>query len=177
ALLQERLSEDWNTIATIRENRAGPNAPQTGLLPEANDVADREIAEELEMRVLRQERQQLPLADLLAPPRYDAVRVAWQAARRALDQSPSADDETVRQAIGAVEGLARLAANEPTKTLGDCLKVLGREKDDAGRRLLESIEKVYAYTNVVASGRHGGGPGDPPQPPEARYVLEVAEAA
>ena len=79
--------------------------------------------------------------------------------------------------ILAVEALARLATGEPTKTLGECLKILSRDTDDAGRRLLESVGEVWNFTNVTPSLRHGGGKGDAVTAPEAQFLVGVAESA
>ena len=180
ALLRTQLTNDWNWLTRVRDNSLPePLRPEsTGQITHAQNVAFRQIEEELEARVLRQDRRQLPLLELLKPPRYEPVRRHFMAAHEAaVVAARGGEQDVARESIFAVEALARLATNEPAKTLGGCLRVLEQRTDDAGRRLLRSVEEIWNFSNVAASVRHGGGSGDNVTAPEAQYVLGVTDAA
>lgn len=179
ALIKSELATDWNWIMGVRRQQLGDAlaSHSTLQIDAAKGTSDRRIEEELEARVLREERHRLPLCDLLSAPRYEGALNHWRSARMATEAVPAKDADAAREAVHAVEAVARLAAGGSAKTLGDCLKDLRGRTDDAGRRLLECVEEIWNFANVAPSVRHGGRTGDPVQPPEARFVVGVAEQA
>jgi hypothetical protein len=179
ALLSGQLTNDWNWIVGMRDKTAGERLRDqtTGQITHAQNISIRLIEEELEARVLRQDRRRLPLPELLRPTRYEFVLSHLLSAYAAAAAPTPSGQDVAREAIHAVEALARLVTHEPTKTLGDCLRILMARSDDAGRQLLGSVEKIWAFCNVAPSVRHGGGTGDTVTAPESQYTLGVAEAA
>jgi hypothetical protein len=175
-LLRQELEKDWTWMLAFRDARLGPKLKDygTGDLTNAKTTAIRRIEEELGFRVLRQEKRKLPLAELLAAPRYADVRQHWELANEYAERTPPADKEAAREAVFAVEALARLVVVDPDATLGKAIKLLNKRTDDAGRRLFASIEQVWAFSNQARSLRHGGGAGDEVTSPEAQYVVGVA---
>lgn len=178
-LVRPALANDWNWLIGVRNDRLGSPLKEqsTGQIDAAQNTVLRRIEAEFAFRVLREERRRLPIADLLSPPRYTAVLQHWELAHEYADGSPSADKEAAREALLALEALGRLVVDDGAATLGDVVKALRDRTDDAGRLLLTSIEKIWAFTNVAPSVRHGGGPGDPVTQPEAQYVVGVTREA
>jgi hypothetical protein len=179
ALLTAELMHDWNWLIGIRENEVGSRLRDhnSGQIKEALDTALRGNEDELAFRVLREERRRLPIAELLAAPRYAAVAGHWELANEYAGQSPPADSAAAREALLALEALARLTVDDATATLGDALKDLRPRMDDAGQQLLSSIEKIWNFSNIAPSIRHGGGSGDPVTQPEAHFVVGVTREA
>jgi len=92
--------------------------------------------------------------------------------------SPPAATEAAREAVLAIETLAKLVAGDPNATLGSALKLLKKERVDvAAGLLLGGLEKLWAFSNQVPGLRHGGVSGDPVTAPEAVFVLRTAEGA
>jgi hypothetical protein len=178
-LLREELEKDWNWLISFRDRRLGAQLKGYGMdeLSDARTTALRRVEEELGFRVLREEKRRLPIGELLASPRYAEVRRHWEQANEYADRTPPADKEAAREAILALEALAKLAVDDPTATLGDAIKKLNPRADDAGRLLFSSIEKIWAFSNQAPSVRHGGGSGDPINTPEAQYVVGVTREA
>jgi len=179
SLLRAQMANDWDWLVGVgNEQLGGPLREHgTGRISAAQTTALRRIEEELAFRVLREEKRRLPIADLLSPPRYTDVRQHWELAQENADRSPPADREAAREAILALEALGRLVVGDQTATLGNALQELRARTDDAGRHLLVSIERIWAFTNTAPSVRHGGGSGDPVTQPEAQFVVGVTREA
>lgn len=179
ALLRSELMQDWNWLVGVRDNDLGADLKDhnTGQITAAQNTAIRRIEEELAFRVLREEARKIPLSDLLAAPRYAGVARHWEMANGYAAQSPYSDSEATREAVLALEALARLAVGDGTVTLGAAIQMLRARTDDAGRHLLSSIEKIWNFSNTAPSIRHGGGSGDPVSTPEAQFVVGATREA
>ena len=175
-IIEAQLTRDRNSIIGIRNERLDRAYDRfaLGQMDSAKDVASRRIDEELDARVLRQDRRQLPLLELLKADRYKEVFAHVVAAREALSV-PGQDHDVVREAVLAVEAVARLAVGE--NTLGDCVNKLRQQGDEASRNLFTILEKLWAYSNNARRVRHGGSPGESVSPTHADFVMQVAEAA
>lgn len=116
----------------------------------------------------------VPLEDLLAAPRYSAVRAAWSeayAARHSGDTTQSA-----HAAIGAVEELGRLVIATPKASLGDVIKAV-RAQNRASPHLLAAVEKLWAYCNDTPGIRHGASETTAVPTEELAVMLDLARAA
>jgi hypothetical protein len=175
ALLLAELAKDWEWLIPFRDREVGERLKDhnTGQISAARDTSHRLAEEELSFLVLREERRKLPLSDLLAAPRYEAVLRHWVAANVAIAKVPIEAAEVTREAVFALEALARLVTGNPTATLGQALQELRAGTDDAGRHILAAIEKIWNFSNTAPSTRHGGGAGDPVSTPEAQFTLGV----
>lgn len=91
----------------------------------------------------------------LSEPRFSGPDEQFSKANQHLAKRPEPDTENcVKDAIGALEGIARIATNQPKRTLGEILK---REplKSTVPPLLLAAIEKVYAYRGDEPGVAHG----------------------
>lgn len=119
----------------------------------------------------------------LEPARYDAARSHFQAGQRALDQTPPATREAIRQTFEAAEtvfrlmfpDVSRLGAAEVTKKLLPVLRerLHGTECDAAGR-LGEAFKE---WVNGAHPYRHGQAVEAPDNPSVETAVLSVSLGA
>ncbi|MBU1074671.1 hypothetical protein KJ705_01160 [Patescibacteria group bacterium] len=81
--------------------------------------------------------------------------IDYKKAKAHLNNRPDPDTENaVKDSIGALEGVARLILNEPTKTLSDLLPVL-KEKNIFPTPLDQLVSKLYAYRGNQDGVGHG----------------------
>ena len=179
SLLHRELEQDWTWLVNLRDEKLTPRLKDQGQgqLTTAKTAAFARIEVELGFCVLREEKRRLPVAELLTAPRYAAVRRSWEQANQYADRSPPADEEAAREAMLALEALAKLVIDDDSATLGRAINVMRSSADAAGRHLLPSIEKIWSFTNTAPHVRHGGGSGDPITTPEAQYVVGVTREA
>jgi hypothetical protein len=115
----------------------------------------------------------------------DAVNlIPWTDARthigKALDylgdrQSPD-HENAIKESISAVEAAVRIIILKPSVTLGDGLKELKKQRPDIPSLLIDSWEKLYAYTSDAPAVRHGGKPGHKASGEEARVAVVTCSA-
>lgn len=112
----------------------------------------------------------------LQAPRYAGPREHWVRADRAMSQSPSDFAGAARESVNAVEGLAKIIVDNPTATLGDCIKLLKQLKNLDGA-LAKSLEALWGFANTSAGFRHGGHVTSSLSLPQAEYIIESCETA
>ena len=91
----------------------------------------------------------------LAAPRYAGVRAHLGKAHSFLGQDPPDLANSAKEAICAVEALARLVGNDQTSTLGDLIKVF-KANQNMDPALLKALEGMWGYTSNAPGVRHGG---------------------
>ena len=91
----------------------------------------------------------------LAAPRYSGVRTHLSKSQSFLEQDPPDLANSAKEAICAVEALARLVCNDHNATLGDLIKQL-KTKQDLDPALLKALEGIWGYTSNAPGVRHGG---------------------
>jgi len=91
----------------------------------------------------------------LAAPRYAGVRAHLSKSHSFLSQDPPDLANSAKEAICAVEALARLVCNDQSSTLGDLIKKL-KAKQDLDPALLKALEGMWGYTSNAPGVRHGG---------------------
>jgi hypothetical protein len=175
ALLADELAADWNGLLdAYREKLAGQTPPhRSGALDTAKDRAAAHLRQELALSVRAQDRTRIPVTEQLRAPRYAAVHDGWVKAHDLLRGSPSDPSNAAKEAVGAVEQLARLVTASPKAKLGDCIKAL-QKAGRIRRPLLKGIEELWGWASGQPGVRHGSGG---ITPAEAQYVLTMAEAA
>jgi hypothetical protein len=92
---------------------------------------------------------------LLSDPRFLGPDEQFRKANQHMAKRPEPDTENcVKDAVGALEGIARIVTNQHTRTLG---QILNREpmKSMVPSLLLAAIEKVYAYRGDEPGVAHG----------------------
>lgn len=175
-LLELELSKDWDeSYSRLEQFNKGGRSLRMGELEATKNRAIRRIENELALRVLASDRTRLPIAQRLSADRYRAVLNAWEKASGMLDgQSPDLAN-AVKDAVGAVESLARLVISDPTATLGQAIKVLQVE----GRLrppVLKGLEELWGWTSSEPGVRHAATE-EPLRIEDARYFFKLAEAA
>ena len=145
-------------------------------MDEAKARREAETTEELRLLVLGEERSRVPVGEQLTAPRYADVLASWTRATNSKRTTGDERVEAIRDAVGAVEQLARVVTNSPTVTLGKAVDILRREgRVDAP--LLKGIDELWAWTSDAAGLRHGASASAQPSSAEAEYALKLAEAS
>lgn len=116
------------------------------------------------------------LEALAVAPRYAGAWQHWRASQDSLAAAEPNLPKAVADAVHAVEGLARLVINDPKATLGEAVKEL-RTKRGLNGALSNSIDRVFGYASDEAGIRHGASTPVNVKPEEARFAIDVCEAA
>ncbi|HYU09407.1 MAG TPA: hypothetical protein VEK77_08510 [Gemmatimonadales bacterium] len=118
----------------------------------------------------------LPLMDLLLPPRYAGPR---QSLAKALEYSTGTKPDlpnAAKEAICAVEGMARVVTGLRTATLGAILKHL-KKAGGLDPSIAKSLEALWGYASNSPGVRHGGITAATISEDEARLVVDMSAAA
>jgi len=91
----------------------------------------------------------------LRAPRYSGVRTHLSKSQMFLAQDPPDLANSAKEAICAVEALARLVCNDQTATLGELIKVL-KAAHNLDPALTKALEGIWGYTSNAPGVRHGG---------------------
>lgn len=121
----------------------------------------------------------------LGSSRYNGVLVAFQAAQKALDQTPHNGKDAMRSAFEAVEILfrlifpkaPRLGAAEIKAHFGPHVQAHLSEDKTAARATVKLLASFSDWVDGVHFYRHGQGEEEPTQPPLSLAVLTVSTAA
>lgn len=100
--------------------------------------------------------------------KFSPARVHYQKATDYLYRHPIDEANSVKEIVSAVESVARAVEPKAT-TLGDAIKLL-RRNPRYSKYLLDSLEKLYVYSNATPQVRHG-------HPAAGQPSLEEAELA
>jgi hypothetical protein len=134
------------------------------------------IGAEIDLFGLRQRPIPSPVADQLAAPRYAGPAAHWRKAdefRRA--ETPDLAS-AAREAVNAVEGLAKIIAGLPDSTLGECIKAL-RTSGRLHAALAKQIEGLWGFVNTTPGFRHGAHTSATASDSELLFVLDSCDAA
>lgn len=117
-----------------------------------------------------------PLSALLATPRYDGVAAHWNRAHE-YAHGPHRDlANAAKEAICAVEALARVVTGRHSDTLGELIKVL-KGSYGLNPAIAKSLEGVWGFTNTWPGIRHGAPVANDLSKDDARFVLDSSDAA
>lgn len=177
-LLSAELSQDWDGLLDRYRASVAPHDPSQrfGSLDTARERAGSQVAHEVDLLVLGQDRARIPLSEQLVAPRYDAVHGAWTKALELAAGEPMDSAQCAKEAVGGVEQLARIVIGDSSATLGDCIKQL-RQARRIEPPLLKGIEWLWGWTSGEPGVRHGAAGDGGPTPTEALYCLKLAEAS
>ncbi|MEO6331583.1 MAG: hypothetical protein ABIP09_03375 [Gemmatimonadaceae bacterium] len=117
-----------------------------------------------------------PLGLLLASPRYEPVLQAWSRSQEAAHGESRDFVLADREAINAVEGLARIVTGRHSDTLGDLIKVLKAEFG-LNPAIAKSLDSVWGFTNTWPGVRHGAATLVTLGADDARFILDSCDAA
>lgn len=115
----------------------------------------------------------LVVGELLSPPRYGAVAHAFEKAVGFLTGSRIDLPNGTKEAVAAVESLAKIVTEQPNATLGDAIKTL-RHAGQLRRPLDKIAEALWGFSSESEGVRHGAV--DPPTVTreEAHLVLNTS---
>lgn len=174
-ILRTELVTDWEDLIERLRVKATQHKPRIDELERAKDRAFARYNSEMELLVLSQDRNRIPVGEQLTATRYAAVHESWKKARSFLDSDAGDKANAAKEAVSAVEQLARIVIGDETKTLGGAIKIL-RESGRIQAPLLKGLEEIWGWTSSVPGVRHGAGL-DTAELPTARYIVELSEAA
>lgn len=143
-------------------------------LRESRPEIEKRIAAEMDLFALHHQPVGASVRDQLQAPRYAGPRDHWIGVDRAMKQSPADFAAAAREAVNAVEGLAKIVATSPTDTLGECIKLL-RKSDRLDGALAKGLESLWGFANTHF--RHGAHVTRSLSDAETVYVIESCEAA
>jgi hypothetical protein len=85
-------------------------------------------------------------------------------------------ENAAKEAVNAVESVAKVLLDAPSATLGDCIKEF-RKRDLMPREMARILESVYAYRSTTSGVGHGGTDVPAVSSADATFVLGVAAVA
>jgi hypothetical protein len=107
--------------------------------------------------------------DLLGAARH------WKRAQAAVASDPPDLVSAAKEAVDALEAVAKHVTAMPAATLGECLNRL-RASAEIHPALLKSLEGVWGFANASPGLRHGSPSTPSINEAELRYVMAAAEA-
>src|SRR5207237_39159 len=107
---------------------------------------------------------------------YDGPRGQWERATALVRSERPNVFAAAKEAIGAVEGLARIVIGSPKATLGDAINTL-RTTKRLHSSTARSLDAFWATANTVPGLRHGTRTTESLTDIEAQYLIDSAEAA
>jgi len=114
---------------------------------------------------------------ILRDPELQAADEQFQKAIGFFNQRPQPDVENcVKDAVGAVEALARILLGKPSIQLNDAIKEIGEQRG-IHKALQQMVDKLYAYRGDAPGAAHGKTGAKPPITPlDAEFVLHTSAA-
>jgi len=180
ATLEPADTVRWHTsdrtlrrVAQIGEGESWASTSSTGVMlrPTASS-----IREERERRKLGRPGSSSPIAQLLSAPRYAGPAEHWRKAEAfALGETRDLAN-AAKEAVCAVEGLARIVTGDHVGTLGDQIKTL-KAKHSVNPAMAKTLEGIWGFTSNSPGVRHGGATPTSIAEGEAQYVLASGDAA
>jgi AbiJ N-terminal domain 4 len=111
-----------------------------------------------------------------ASDRFAGAREHMQTAVRLFSQKPDPDyRNSIKEAISAVESVARLVTGNPKATLGDALKTIG-ERMPIHPALREAMSKLYGYASDEGGIRHASLEESNIDEAEAKFMIVACSA-
>jgi len=175
-ILSTELLVDWEElVALLRAKNAARGNGRMAELDGAKDRTQAELPHQFELLVLAQDRGRIPIAEQLLAPRYEAVIHARRKARSFLDGPQPDYPNAAKEAVSAVEQLARIVTGKPAATLGDAIKEL-RAEGRVQAPLLKGLEELWGWTSDTPGVRHGASSVLIVDAAAARYIVAQGDA-
>lgn len=177
SLLRGEVTRDWEELyGRIQQKETAMTKTRVAELVAAQDRANVKLKSQLDRAVLAQDRSTLSNDQLLASPRYVSIQRARNKARDFLAAEPPDLANGTKEAVAAVEQLARLVIGQPKKTLGEAIKVL-RQDHDVPPPILKGLEELWGWASTTEGVRHGAGELSTRDRALARYIVAQCDAA
>lgn len=172
-LIKEELSVDLEELKMRLKGKASTLMKERlNELTKAVSRAHSEVDNRLDQAVYSQDQSRVPLLERLRAPRYSAIAESVKKSRAFLAIESTDDANAAKEAVGAVEQLARLVTGLPTATLGGCIKNL-KSSGRVQPPLLKGFEEIWGWASGEDGVRHGTGDVDAAS---VRLVVAQAEA-
>jgi hypothetical protein len=113
---------------------------------------------------------------LLASPRYAAPAKHWVKVKGFLSRPDPDHENAVKEAISAVEGLAKIVTGDDGATLGESIKALRRD-GKLHPALAKALEGLWGFASEAPGVRHGAGKLGSARESELRFAVNTARAA
>lgn len=169
------LTEDWREIYERAERYTkGGRGTRSELMEQAKTRAGRHVEHELALLSLKDDPTRFPLREKLSAQRYVATGRAWAKAQHLLTSGHDYAN-AIKEAVGAVEALARIVVAKPVATLGEAIKEL-RAADRIEAPLLKGVEELWGWTSGEPGVRHAALE-EPLEMSRVRYCFALSEAA
>ncbi len=177
-LLAAELVRDSDEIIEMLRQVLGSQSQSAriGELERSKDLARAHVEQELEIKVLRQDRTRIPVGQQLQAPRYAAILTAWKKSVSFHENSPADESNACKEAVSAVEQLARIVVDDQSATLGGAITSL-RASGRLQPPLLRCFEDLWGWASSTPGVRHGSAQTSNVDAPTAAYVLKCSEAA
>lgn len=108
--------------------------------------------------------------------RYAGPRQHWVESLAALRTTPAQATHAAREAILALEGLAKIVAESPNETLGGCIKVL-KKRGLLDGATANSLDALWGLVNTTPGLRHGATDEQTLPQAQGEYIVSLSEAA
>lgn len=113
-------------------------------------------------------------SEALLADRFDTARIHYQKALQYLHQHPIDEANSIKEIVSALESVSRVLFPKAS-TLGDALKLMRKDAKYAPN-LIDSLEKLYVFSNATPLVRHGHAKPGRPVLAEAELALFMGAA-
>lgn len=173
-LIRKELVHDSDQF--IRKRARGPKEPSVQALEAAMNRIEVELGHKLDLLVISEDQSRIPVVEQLQASRYAAVLVARRKAHTFSDGSRPDYHNAAKEAVSAVEQLARIVTGKPEATLGEAINEI-RRSQRVQAPLLKGIEEIWGWASNAPGVRHGSAPRLTVDETTARYILKQCDAA
>lgn len=169
--IKQELEKDKTEISDILKSYTLGWSSET-VIQTAQSSAHEELNNEVALLRLGERQYLLSLQSQLSAPRYSPVLEHWSKARNFFENGPLDFKNASKEAISAVEALAKLVTNQPKATLGEAVKKLNPLIHPA---LGKAITAIWGYASDASGVRHGGTALSNVAEEDAGLILESCE--
>jgi len=175
--IEEQLQNDRSYIEEMARNHITTHGHGFSLfLTDSSKALLDGLSAEIDLFATRYEPVGATLVNALQAPRYSGPLMHWTDARRAIRESPPDGLRAAREAVSALEGIARIVVAEPKSTLGECIKSLKATQRIDGATA-KGMEGLWGFSSDSPGLRHGATQRVELSLAEAEYVIDSVEAS
>lgn len=116
------------------------------------------------------------IGELLSAPRYEGPAIHWEKADQFAAGERRDLANAAKEAICAVEGLARIITRAHSEMLGELIKEL-KKAHKVNPAMAKTLEGLWGFTSNSPGVRHGGATPATIGESEVHYVLDSSAAA
>lgn len=171
------FDNDLNFVQSMGSNSyAGHGHSVFLFLTDAAPAMKERINAEMDLFALRYRPAAAAVMHQLQAERYKGPRRHWVEAQAALRATPPQFSDGAREAVNAVEGMAKILAKKPKATLGKCIDELKR-RGTLDSATANSLDVLWGLASGAPRLRHGStADADTPRA-QAEYIVGLSEAA